>query len=54
VDECKPLATGFEHINMYVDDRGISKGLEVNRRACGLSQECGAPTDIVGDAFLAR
>ena len=47
-------ATNFEHINCYVDDRGISKGLSRNDRACGLATECGAPSDIVGDAFIAR
>jgi len=47
-------ATDFEHINLYVDDRGISKGLPRNERACGLASEVGAPTDIVGDAFIAR
>ncbi len=47
-------ATNWEHVNLYVDDRGISKGLRRNDRACGLALECGAPTDIVGDAFLAR
>lgn len=47
-------ATDWEHINCYVDDRGISKGLARNDRACGLAAECGAPTDIVGDAFIAR
>jgi len=47
-------ATEWEHINLYVDDRGISKGLAQNDRACGLASECGAPTDIVGDAFIAR
>mmetsp|Transcript_11186 Transcript_11186/g.27289 ORF Transcript_11186/g.27289 Transcript_11186/m.27289 type:complete len:338 (-) Transcript_11186:390-1403(-) len=47
-------ATDWEHINCYVDDRGISKGLRRNDRASGLAAECGAPTDIVGDAFLAR
>jgi hypothetical protein len=47
-------ATDWEHINLYVDDRGISKGLPRNDRACGLANECGAPTDIVGDAFIAR
>ena len=47
-------ATDWEHINLYVDDRGISKGLQRNDRACGLANECGAPTDIVGDAFIAR
>lgn len=47
-------ATDWEHVNCYVDDRGISKGLPRNDRACGLAAECGAPTDIVGDAFLAR
>jgi hypothetical protein len=48
------VATNWEHVNCYVDDRGISKGLARNDRACGLAAECGAPTDIVGDAFLAR
>lgn len=48
------VSTNWEHINMYVDDRGISKGLPRNDRACGLANECGAPADIVGDAFIAR
>ena len=47
-------ATNWEHINCYVDDRGISKGLPRNIRACGIANECGASSDIVGDAFIAR
>lgn len=47
-------ASNWEHVNCYVDDRGISKGLQRNDRACGLAAECGAPADIVGDAFIAR
>ena len=47
-------ATNWEHINRYVDDRGISKGLPRNIRACGIANECGASSDIVGDAFIAR
>ena len=47
-------ATNWEHINCYVDDRGISKGLPRNIRACGIANECGASSDIIGDAFIAR
>ena len=46
--------TGFIHINMYVDDRGISKGLPKNERATGLSIECGMPSDVSGDAYIGR
>ena len=46
--------TGHIHVNMYVDDRGISKGLPVNRRASALSAEAGTPQQVMGDAFIAR
>ena len=46
--------TGFVHVNMYVDDRGISKGLPTNTRASMLSAEAGSPQQVLGDAFIAR
>jgi len=46
--------TGYVHVNMYVDDRGISKGLPLNRRASALSAEAGSPQQVLGDAFIAR
>ena len=46
--------TGYVHVNMYVDDRGISKGLPTNRRASALSAEAGSPQQVLGDAFIAR
>ena len=46
--------TGHVHVNMYVDDRGISKGLPTNTRASMLSAEAGSPQQVLGDAFIAR
>ncbi|OUS42320.1 hypothetical protein BE221DRAFT_188185 [Ostreococcus tauri] len=46
--------TGHVHVNMYVDDRGISKGLPTNARASALSAEAGSPQQVLGDAFIAR
>jgi hypothetical protein len=46
--------TGFVHVNMYVDDRGISKGLPTNVRASRMSAEAGSPQQVLGDAFIAR
>ena len=46
--------TGFVHVNMYVDDRGISKGLPVNERASLLAAAAGSPQRVMGDAFIAR
>jgi len=46
--------TGYVHVNMYVDDRGISKGLPVNERASMMSAEAGFAQTVMGDAFVAR
>lgn len=45
---------GWLGVNMYVDDKGIPKNLEVNRRASEISSECGIPTDVRGDAYISR
>lgn len=39
---------------LYVDDRGVSKGVPSNRRAAELAELCGSVIDVKGDAFLAR
>ena len=41
-------------VNMYVDDKGTSKGSPHNERASQVCTACGLPTDVRGDAFLAR
>ena len=41
-------------VNMYVDDKGVSKESPVNSRACAVCAECGCPTEVRGDAFVAR
>ena len=39
---------------MYVDDSGALKNLPRNMRATEIAHCCGRPTDVKGDAFLAR
>ena len=46
--------TNFMGVNMYVDDKGTSKGSPHNERASQVCTACGLPTDVRGDAFLAR
>ncbi|KAJ1637733.1 hypothetical protein T492DRAFT_950527 [Pavlovales sp. CCMP2436] len=41
-------------VNMYVDDKGIPKNLEVNRRASAITSACGLPTEVRGDAYISR
>lgn len=42
-------------VSVYVDDKGISKGLSVNQRVSSFVQEVGYPGQIFhGDAFMAR
>lgn len=45
---------GWLGVNMYVDDKGIPKNLEINRRATEISSECGIPTEVRGDAYISR
>ena len=47
-------ASGFMGVNMYVDDKGQSKGSAVNNRASAVCTQCGLPTEVRGDAFLAK
>ena len=44
----------FIGVNLYVDDRGTSKGLSVNRRASSLVQQTGKSLEVRGDAFIGR
>ena len=44
----------FIHVNMYVDDKGISKGLRLNKRASDFTQLVNMPNQVAGDAFVAR
>lgn len=46
---------GFISVTLYVDDKGNAKELPLNSRATALVSACGAnPTDVLGDAFVAR
>ena len=45
---------GWMGVNMYVDDKGVSKESPVNRRASAVCTECGIRTEVRGDAFVAR
>lgn len=47
-------ASGFFGVNMYVDDKGQSKNSPINARASALCTACGLPTEVRGDAFLAK
>ena len=47
-------ATGFFGVNMYVDDKGQSKGSPINARASAICAACGLPTEVRGDAFVAK
>jgi hypothetical protein len=46
--------TDWVGVNLYVDDRGQAKQLPLNKRATALTVACGAPTQVRGDAFVAR
>ena len=41
-------------VSMYVDDKGVTKGVPLNIRATKLSVACGRPVRVMGDAFVAR
>jgi len=45
---------GFTHVNMYCDDSGTAKGLPTNQRASAISDQCGLPRNVCGDAFISR
>jgi len=47
-------ANGFMHINIYCDDSGTAKGLPTNQRASAISDQCGLPRNVCGDAFISR
>ena len=47
-------AHDYVGVNMYVDDKGVGKGSAVNRRASNVCTACGLPTEVRGDAFIAR
>ena len=45
----------YEHVNMYCDDRAISKNSIVNSRACGIASTCGLKTlQVRGDVFIGK
>ena len=46
--------SNYMGVGMYVDDKGQSKQSPHNSRASAVCTACGVPTDILGDAFLAR
>lgn len=47
-------ATDWTAVSMYVDDKGIPKGLPVNTRASALAAACGQMVEVRGDAFISR
>ena len=47
-------ASNYIGVNMYVDDKGVSKGAPPNRRASGVCTQCGIVNEVRGDAFIAR
>eukprot|EP00656_Telonema_subtile_P006986 TRINITY_DN1325_c0_g1_i1.p1 TRINITY_DN1325_c0_g1~~TRINITY_DN1325_c0_g1_i1.p1 ORF type:complete len:312 (-),score=107.19 TRINITY_DN1325_c0_g1_i1:340-1275(-) len=57
--EALPLQSGtkannFVHVNLYCDDSGTAKGSPRNPRASAISEQCGLPRCVNGDAFVAR
>eukprot|EP00040_Diaphanoeca_grandis_P003244 m.24352 g.24352 ORF g.24352 m.24352 type:complete len:271 (+) comp14570_c0_seq1:123-935(+) len=45
---------GFVTVGLYCDDSGTFKNLPTNVRAFQLTQYCGRPTNVLGDAFISR
>jgi len=46
---------GFHGVSVYLDDKGVSKDLELNNRVSGLVQACGYPGQTFrGDCFVGR
>lgn len=48
------IELGYIAVNMYVDDKGIAKGLDYNPRASAIAQACGLDVKVFGDAFVAK
>ena len=49
------VKTDYLHINMYCDDRAVSKGSSLNERACGIASICGLSSlQVRGDVFIGR
>ena len=46
--------SGYVGVNLYVDDKGASRGSPLNARATAICAQCGCPTDVLGDGFFAR
>jgi len=48
-------ASEFLGVNVYCDDKGVAKELELNQRVSGVVQQCGFPGQTFrGDCFIAR
>ena len=47
-------SNGWTAVSLYVDDKGVNKGVALNVRATKLSVACGRPVRVMGDAFVAR
>ena len=47
-------ASGWMGVNLYVDDKGVAKGSPLNARASAICGQCGLPTEVRGDAFVAK
>eukprot|EP00967_Tisochrysis_lutea_P148307 scaffold283084_cov39-Tisochrysis_lutea.AAC.1 len=47
-------ATEWVGVSMYVDDKGVAKGLPTNRRASEICRQCGLSVEVMGDAFVAK
>lgn len=47
-------ASGWMGVNLYVDDKGVSRASPLNARATAICTQCGCPTDVLGDGFFAR
>ncbi|KAL1500261.1 hypothetical protein AB1Y20_012929 [Prymnesium parvum] len=46
--------SGWMGVNMYIDDKSVSKESPINRRATAICVECGLHSEVRGDAFIAR
>eukprot|EP00823_Brevimastigomonas_motovehiculus_P004092 TRINITY_DN2614_c0_g1_i1.p1 TRINITY_DN2614_c0_g1~~TRINITY_DN2614_c0_g1_i1.p1 ORF type:complete len:294 (-),score=53.69 TRINITY_DN2614_c0_g1_i1:69-950(-) len=47
-------ASDFFSVSIYVDDQGIAKGLQINKRATEIARSAGLQTEVRGDVFIAR
>lgn len=46
--------TDWVGVNLYVDDKGVAKQSPINQRASAICAACGIPTEVRGDAFVAK